>query len=286
MVNEIVQMVPPGAHVYVDGTAGHGGHIAAIAKSNIMAIQGHIIAIDRDTHMLQKAETLLSQHGYNLTYVHGTYADTKEILDRIQPGLRADFVLLDIGVNMEHLKDGERGFSIHADAPLDMRFDTTQWDTAADVLNTASAEQLADMLVRYGDFLEKSGEHFAQKFIARRAVTPFTTTGDFVEFLYSVGVRKNQLPIIFQCLRIVVNDELGQLETFLAHMDEIVAPWGRVAVITFHSIEDRIVKYDFKAKEASGGRSLVNKKVIAPHYTEVQRNRASRSAKLRVIERV
>jgi 16S rRNA (cytosine1402-N4)-methyltransferase len=285
MVNEIVQMVPPGAAVYVDGTAWHGGHIAAIARSKIMAIQAHIIAIDRDAQMLTKAQMLLAQEGYNLTYVQNTYANMAEVLGGIKPWLQADFVLLDIGVNMEHFKNGDRGFSIHEDAPLDMRFDTRSWQTAADFLNTASTETIASMLVTYGDFAPKSWDHFAEKIITRRKLQPFTTTRDFVDFLYSVGVRKAQLPIFFQCIRIIVNDELGQLEKFLSQMDTIVAPGWRVAIITFHSIEDRIVKYNFKEKDASGERAFVNKKVIAPHYTEVQRNRASRSAKLRVIEK-
>lgn len=141
------------------------------------------------------------------------------------------------------------------------------------------------MFISYGDFSPKSSDYFAAHIIEYRNKQPFLTTKSFVDFLYSIGVRKNQLPIIFQCLRIETNQELAQLETFLKVFPDTLNIAGRCAIITFHSTEDRIVKYAFKALEETGSFKLVTKKVIQPHYTEVQKNRAARSAKLRIIER-
>ncbi len=282
MVKEIIDNLPNQCQLYVDGTAGHGGHIAAIAASGKLATHASIYAVDRDAAMLEKARTQTADLSYTMHYIHNSYANIKTILwDQ-----KADFILLDIGVNMEHFKDGNRGFSIHEDAPLDMRFDTTQWDTAADLVNTGSKELLVWAFMKYGDFSEKSATFFYDRLVERRATKPIITTADFVDFWYSIGVRKNQLPVLFQCLRIITNQELEQLEDFLRDMPDCLAPWGRCALITFHSTEDRIVKYAFKALADSEKFSLVNKKVIAPHYTEVQKNRAARSAKLRVIEKL
>jgi len=283
MVSEIITHVPTDCHLYVDGTAGHGWHIAAIAASGKLAPNASIIAIDRDAAMLEKAKTFVwSTHTQTFQFVQDSYANIETILD----GKKADFILLDIGVNMEHFKDGARGFSIHDDAPLDMRFDTRSWETAADILNTYSKDKLVDLFIKYGDFSPKSSEYFADHIIAHRHTTPFTTTKQFVESLYSIGVRKNQLPIIFQCLRIQTNQELAQLEVFLQTLPNLLSIGGRCAIITFHSTEDRIAKYAFKWLAEEWSFTLVNKKVIAPHYKEVQKNRAARSAKLRIIERV
>lgn len=285
MVKEIVSHVPDNCTLYVDGTAGHWWHVAAIAASGKLAEDGHIIAIDRDGQMLAKAReilvSLLSRQKWSVMYVQDTYANIAEIIG----DKKIDFILLDIWVNMEHFKDWTRWFSVHEDAPLDMRFDMTNWETAADILNTYDKVELIRMFVQYGDFSPKSSEYFADHILANRNKEPFTTTKKLVDFLYWIGVRKNQLPIVFQCLRIQTNQELKQLELFLERFPECIASWGRCAIMTFHSTEDRIVKYAFKALEEKWDFKLVNKKVIVPHYTEVQKNRAARSAKLRIIEK-
>ena len=286
MVKEIVSHVPENCKLYVDGTAGHGWHIAAITASGKLAEDAHIIAIDRDGQMLAKAREILvsvmSRQKWSVMYVQDTYAN---IID-ITGGKKIDFILLDIWVNMEHFKDGSRGFSVHEDAPLDMRFDTRSGETAGDILNTYDKVELIRMFVQYGDFSPKSSEYFTDHIIENRKKELFSTTKQLVDFLYGIWVRKNQLPIIFQCLRIQTNQELKQLEIFLQTFPDTIAVWGRCAIMTFHSTEDRIVKYAFKALEEKWKFKLVNKKVIAPHYTEVQKNRASRSAKLRIIEKV
>lgn len=286
MVKEIVSHVPENCKLYVDGTAGHGWHVAAIAASGRLAEDAHIIAIDRDWQMLAKAREILvsvmSREKWSVMYVQDTYANIGSIIE----DKKIDFILLDIWVNMEHFKDGSRGFSVHEDAPLDMRFDTRSGDTAADILNKSEKELLMHMFSQYGDFSPKSSEYFTDHIIDYRKNEPFKTTKQLVDFLYSIGVRKNQLPIMFQCLRIQTNQELKQLEIFLQTFPDTIAVWWRCAIMTFHSTEDRIVKYAFKALEEKWEFKLVNKKVIAPHYTEIQKNRAARSAKLRIIEKV
>jgi 16S rRNA (cytosine1402-N4)-methyltransferase len=140
---------------------------------------------------------------------------------------------------------------VHEDAPLDMRFDTREGRTAADILNTYSAGDLIHMFITYGDFSPKSSDYFATHIIEHRNKKPFVATKDLIDSLYSIGVRKNQLPIIFQCLRIETNQELAQLEVFLKAFPNVLALGGRCAIITFHSTEDRIVKYAFKALDES-----------------------------------
>lgn len=295
MVKEIVSHVPENCTLYVDGTAGHGWHIAAIVASGKLADDAHIIAIDRDGQMLAKArETLvsmMSRQKWSVMYVQDTYANLDSILKNSSTSSsrakwQIGFILLDIWVNMEHFKDGSRGFSVHEDAPLDMRFDTRSGNTAADILNKSDKETLMHIFIQYGDFSPKSSEYFSDHIIEYRAKELFTGTKELVDFLYSIGVRKNQLPIIFQCLRIQTNQELKQLELFLERFPDCLAAWGRCAIMTFHSTEDRIVKYAFKALEEKWNFILINKKVIVPHYTEVQKNRAARSAKLRIIEKI
>lgn len=323
MVQEIIDHLPTSVHLYIDGTAGHGWHIRAIAESGKLADDATILAIDRDSSMLAKTQVYTQDCNYKILYIQDSYMSIKALLQAAseagdsleikknnthktnidtmlindnnqkfflpntaeKPNRKADFILLDLGVNMEHFKDGNRGFSIHEDAPLDMRFDTTTGRTAADILNTGTQEELTHAFITYGDFAPKSAQYFYDHIATRRQEKAFDTTKDLVEFLYSIGVRKHQLPIFFQCLRILTNQELEHLEHFLKDLPDLLTPWGRCAIITFHSIEDRIVKYAFKELEEIGECTHVNKKVIVPHYTETQKNRASRSAKLRIIEK-
>lgn len=140
------------------------------------------------------------------------------------PNRKADFILLDLGVNMEHFKDGNRGFSIHEDAPLDMRFDTKTGRTASDILNTGTQEELTHAFITYGDFAPKSAQYFYDHILTKRQEKAFNTTKDLVDFLYSIGVRKHQLPIFFQCLRILTNQELEHLEQFLQDLPALLTP--------------------------------------------------------------
>jgi 16S rRNA (cytosine1402-N4)-methyltransferase len=195
-------------------------------------------------------------------------------------------MLLDLGVNMEHFKDGERGFSINTDAPLDMRFSKENPRTAQEIVNTYPSEKLEKILTLYGDFSPKTSEYLVKGILEERKKHPITTTGQLKELLHTLHCNQKKVAVVFQVLRIETNKELDQLEIFLKNFGEQLPLGGRCAIITYHSIEDRITKNAFKALAESGTFQLVNKKVIQPHYTEVQHNKAARSAKLRVIEKI
>jgi 16S rRNA (cytosine1402-N4)-methyltransferase len=200
-------------------------------------------------------------------------------------------MLLDLGVNMEHFKDMERGFSLHSDAPLDMRFSKTFPLTAKAVINTYPAQQLEKMLTTYGDFSPKTAQYLTKGIIEARKHHPLETTKQLKEVLYELHCNQKKIAVVFQTLRIETNKELQQLEIFLKNFGKQLIIGGRCVIITYHSIEDRMVKNAFKAlaqkesEQLDGCFQLVNKKVILPQYTEVQHNKAARSAKLRVIER-
>lgn len=292
MAKEVYESLPTGWKTYVDGTFGHGGHVEYIMQRLQQeewddAIQNkRIIAIDRDPKMLEKGKELVTKYHANIDFVHDSYSHIEDILQaEMLP--QVDYMLLDLGVNMEHFKDPERGFSFLYDAPLDMRFDQTSGLTAARVINTYSRERLADVFVKYGDFGQKSGLYIADALIEKRTDGHILTTHELFETLKKKGIRKHQMPVVFQCLRIETNHELGELIVFLEKFVPLLSKWGRCAIMTYHSIEDRLVKIAFKnIVEENADYVLYNKKVIAPHYLEVQRNRAARSAKLRVIERI
>ncbi len=291
MAKEVFESLPSGWKTYMDGTFGHGGHVEYIMQQ-LQAHEGEdavknkrIVAVDRDLKMLEKGRELVHKYHAHIDFVHNSYSHIEEILQsELLPQI--DYILLDLGVNMEHFKDPERGFSFLYDAPLDMRFDQTNGQTAARIVNTYPRERLAEVFVKYGDFPEKSGLYIADALIAERTNGHILTTTELHDTLKKKGIRKNQMPIIFQCLRIETNHELDELIIFLEKFPPLLSKGGRCAIMTYHSIEDRLVKIAFKQLADEAGYELYNKKVIKPHYLEVQHNRAARSAKLRVIERV
>lgn len=289
MAKEVLASLPAGRKTYVDGTFGHGGHVEYIMEhlkntEPTSLKERRIIAIDRDEKMLEKGKELLAPYHAQIDFVHNSYSHIEDILQEevIQ---KVDYILLDLGVNMEHFKDPERGFSFLYDAPLDMRFDQTSGHTASMVVNTYSRARLADIFVKYGDFSESSSLYIADALIEKRTDGHILTTHELNDTLRKKGLRKEQMPVIFQCLRIETNHELDELIKFLEVFPSVLAPGGRCAIMTYHSIEDRLVKLAFKdLVENNPSLTLYNKKVIAPHYREVMSNRAARSAKLRIIE--
>jgi len=162
--------------------------------------------------------------------------------------VRYDYVLIDIGVNMQHFADGERGFSIKRDGPLDMRFDQTQKQSAYEIINSYRTQQLVDLLVKYGDYREVRARIIADTIHNHRKHNPIQTTFELVAALEDCGCGIKDQAIIFQCLRIETNSELEELECFLTIAPQACAPQGRIAVITFHSIEDRMVKLAMKQR--------------------------------------
>lgn len=289
MTKEVFASLPSGRTTYVDGTFGHGGHVEYIMeelkKTDPTSIKNkRIVAIDRDEKMLTKGKDLLAPYHAQIDFVHNSYGHIEDILkeELIQ---KVDYILLDLGVNMEHFKDPERGFSFLYDAPLDMRFDQTSGQTAAKVVNTYPRTRLADIFVKYGDFSEKSSLYIADALIEKRSEGHILTTHELNDTLRKKGLRKEQMPVIFQCLRIETNHELDELIHFLEVFPPLLSSGGRCAIMTYHSIEDRLVKLAFKDMiERDPSLTLYNKKVIAPNYKEVMHNRAARSAKMRIIE--
>ena len=287
--------------IYVDGTLGGAGHSSQIAKR---LTTGRLIGIDRDQVALKAAGERLAPYGDRVTLVHANFCEIARVLQDLGiPGV--DGILLDLGVSSPQLDDGERGFSYMADAPLDMRMNREDALSAYDVVNTWSFEQLRRILFDYGE--ERYAPRIAEAICRRREESPIETTLELVDVIRgampAAALREKQHPAkrSFQAIRIAVNDELGSVEKVMADAIPCLNPGGRLAVITFHSLEDRIVKNAMGAA-AKGctcppnfpvcvcGKKpkvqLVNRKPITSTPEELERNPRARSAKLRVCEKI
>lgn len=286
---------------YVDGTLGGAGHSSQIAKR---LDTGRLIGIDRDEVALAAAGERLSPYGDRITLVHSNFQEIDRILEELKiPAV--DGILLDLGVSSPQLDDGSRGFSYMADAPLDMRMDRSTGITAYDVVNTWPREELRRILYDYGE--ERYAPQIAAAMDRRRAEKPIETTLELVDVIRSAmppqALREKQHPAkrTFQAIRIAVNDELAAVEKVMRDAIPRLNPGGRLCVITFHSLEDRIVKSAMQAA-AKGcicppefpvcvcGRKpqvrLVSRKPIVSTQKELDENPRARSAKLRVCEKL
>ena len=287
--------------VYLDGTLGRAGHSREIVKR---LTTGRLICVDRDQAALDAAEARLAGWMDKVTLVHSNFDRVADILNEL--GLRgADGMLFDLGVSSPQLDDASRGFSYMADAPLDMRMDRSEGLTAADVVNTWSQEELRRILQQYGE--ERYAPSIAAAIVRRRQERPIATTLELVEVIKSgmpaKALKEKQHPAkrSFQAIRIAVNDELASVDRMLQGAVPRLNRGGRLAVITFHSLEDRIVK-NALAQFARGcvcppdfpvcvcGRTpdvkLTPKKPILPSEREIEENPRARSAKLRVAEKL
>lgn len=284
--------------IYVDGTAGGGGHSSAIAER--LGKDGRLISLDRDPDAVAAATQRLSVYK-NAMVVHSNYSQMRDVLDSLDID-RVDGVLMDLGVSSFQLDEGSRGFSYHTDAPLDMRM-SKEGLSAADVVNTFSEQQLAKIIFEYGE--EKFSRRIASNIVSARASAPIETTlqlADIVRNSVPQKARREKNPCkkTFQAIRIAVNGELDHLSKGLDDAFFSLKSGGRLAVITFHSLEDRLVKQRFAGwckgcicppdfPQCVCGRKpqgiLVNKKPIEADEKELERNNRSRSAKLRIIER-
>lgn len=286
---------------YLDGTAGGAGHSRQIALRLNPAAGGRLIALDQDPDAVRTATARLE--GLPATVVQVNFREAKRTLEELGIS-RLDGALLDLGVSSHQLDDAARGFSYRADAPLDMRM-SQQGETAADLVNTASREELARILRDYGE--EPYAWQIAGRIVASRADKPLETTLQLAEAVASAVPpaqrRKNKNPArrTFQALRIAVNHELDALEEGLDGIFACLAPGGRLCVITFHSLEDRLVKNKFRRWATActcppefpvcvcGGRAqarLITRKPIEARPEELAQNRRSRSAHLRVLEKL
>ena len=287
--------------IYVDGTLGGAGHSSQIAKR---LTTGRLIGIDRDPVALKAAGERLAPYGDRVTLVHSNFCEIASVLEDL--GIDGvDGILLDLGVSSPQLDDGQRGFSYMADAPLDMRMNNEDSLSADTVVNTWPQEELKRILYEYGE--ERYAPQIAAAICRRRENAPIRTTLELVDVIRSAmpasALREKQHPAkrSFQAIRIAVNDELGSVEKVMKDAIPCLNPGGRLAIITFHSLEDRIVKNGM-ANAAKGctcppnfpvcvcGKKpkvkLINRKPIVSGNEELERNPRARSAKLRVCEKI
>jgi len=279
LLKEVLEWLPSKLEVGFDGTLGHWGHTQAIleAREDIKKWFG----VDKDKQMLQKAQKRLKQFWNKIKFVHGSYADLEQILG----DEKVDWMLLDLGVNMEHFKDWGRWFSIKQDWELDMRFDTTKGKPAWQAIGQWQFEEFASGLLQYWDFGPKFAKWIAGEILQQRRKKPLKTTMELKQFLKNLGLGEKKIAVIFQVLRIMVNNELGELKRFLSKFVDFLNPGWRVAVISYHSGEDRLVKEAFKDLESKGLVKILTKKVVKPSWQEITTNKAARSARMRVVER-
>lgn len=285
--------------IYCDGTAGGGNHSFAIGSK--LSNQGTLLCTDRDMDAVNECKRKLSPLACNVEIFHTTYTSIPDILT--QKGIKADGLLLDLGVSSHQLDEAERGFSYMQDAPLDMRMNREDSLTAADVVNGYSEEDLAKVFFEYGE--ERYSRQIASKICKIRVNEKIETTLQLSDIIKSAmpakALREAQHPAkrVFQALRIEVNSELTQVETLLENIFPVMNSGGRIAIITFHSLEDRIVKLAFAKAEkpctcppsfpvcvcgkVSKGK-VITRKPIVPSSEELEFNPRSRSAKLRVFE--
>ena len=294
LVQEVVEfMAPSGDGIYLDGTVGGGGHTAALLKE---CSSCRIIAVDRDPDALKAAKATLAPHGTRVRFIQCRFDEVLRSANLSEP---LAGVLLDLGVSSHQLDSDARGFAFRAGVELDMRMDATRADTpsAAQVLNSEGEEALARIFQEYGE--EPRSRRLARAVVERRASTPFRTSDDLVAVLYRTlgrAPRAKEKARIFQALRIAVNEELARLERGLMEIREAMAPNARIVVISYHSLEDRLVKNAFRdwsrscvcppgmpvctcRGEALG--SVLTRKAVRPSDLEVRRNPRARSARLR-----
>ena len=268
--------ITPGMRV-LDATVGLGGHARLLLAAN--APNGELIAFDRDARNLETAREQLAQDEKRIRFIHDSYANIEAYaLDPIGAAV------FDLGYSSVHVDDATRGFSFQKDGPLDMRYDTRQELTAATIINGWSKDELATLFRQLGE--EPLAPHIATAIVEHRKKEHFETTVQLADVIAARIHRRGRIhpaTKVFQALRIAVNDEFGELERGLKAIEEVLAPGGRVSIITFHSLEDRIVKRFIKASETL---EAINKKVIKPSYEETKINPRARSAKLRIARRV
>ena len=304
LLNETIENLnikPDG--IYVDGTLGGGGHAYQVASR--LSEKGRLIGIDQDADAIAAAEERLKEFGDKITIIRSNYANMKEELHRIGVE-KVDGIVLDLGVSSFQLDTPERGFTYRDEnAPLDMRMDDRQSLTAKDIVNGYSEMELYRIIRDYGE--DKFAKNIAKHIVQERAKKPIETTGELTEIIRASIPMKVQVTgghpakRTFQAIRIELNKELEVLQNNLDDMIDLLNPGGRICIITFHSLEDRIVKTNFKRNEnpctcpsdfpvcVCGKKSkgkVVTRKPILPSEEELEVNSRSKSAKLRVFERV
>jgi len=277
-------LAPVGGGIYVDGTLGLGGHARAILDR--CEPDGRVIGFDQDGNAIAQARRNLTSYGERIHYVRRNFAEIKEGLADINIA-HVDGLLLDIGLSSLQLDESGRGFSFRRNEPLDMRMDDRSPETAADLLNGRGADELADIFYYYGE--ERYARKIAARLVSEREKGRITTTAQLAAIVAeAVPKRFHPKKIhvatkVFQALRIAVNQELENLTRILDATDDILKPGGRICVISFHSLEDRLVKWKFRENPLL---RVLTKKPVIPSEVERRQNPRARSAKLRAAVRI
>lgn len=301
MLNEILHYLAPQPNRnYIDCTVGGGGHTEALLRE--IAPEGKVLALDWDSSAIARTKERLKEFKDRLVLVNDTYINLKKIVyDKKFKEIYG--ILLDLGLSSDQLQNSQRGFSFQLDEPLDMRFDPkTNELTSAEIVNTWSEEEIRRILREFGE--EKSAFRITQAICEERKTKEIKTTGALVEIILKILPRRGKIhpaTKTFQALRIAVNDELNNVKKVLESAAKILVPGGRLAIITFHSLEDRIVKQYFKQESRDclcpselpickcGHKAIwkiITKKPVIPGAEEIQENFRCRSAKLRVVQKI
>ena len=285
MVNEIISFIRPQNNgIYLDCTFGQGGYTKAIFKESENA---NIVAIDQDSEAKIFVEEISKEFKNNFFFFCNKFSEIDTVIKKIDQD-QFDGILLDLGMSNTQLNNPSRGFSFEKDGPLDMRMDFKNNKlTAKEIINNYSERDLANIFYYYGE--EKNSRKIAKQIINSREKASINTTSELSKIIKRVNFDrfKNPSTRVFQALRIYVNDELNELEFFLNKSINILKKKGRIAIIAFHSLEDRIVKnFIKKQSELSGQLKIVTKKPVLPSPSEIKINSRSRSAKLRVAEKI
>ena len=284
LLEAVLRLLQPRANgSYIDATLGAGGHAEALLQAS--GPEGRLLGLDQDTTALHIARTRLAPYGDRADLVHANFRDLSRVA-QTQGWTAADGILLDLGLSSMQLDQGERGFAFSHDAPLDMRMDTRQGQSAADLVNTLPERELADLIYEYGE--EPASRRIARAIVAAR---PLETTTRLAQVVARVAGGRGYWRIhpatrTFQALRIAVNDELGALKTVLPQAVSLLKPGGRLAVISFHSLEDRIVKQFMRDAAQQSTLMVLTRKPLTANEAEIAENSRARSAKLRVAERL
>jgi 16S rRNA (cytosine1402-N4)-methyltransferase len=290
MASEVLSWLQPrSTGTYLDCTVGYCGHALGILEAS--EPNGRLVGIDRDLRAIEICGKRLQRYGDRVVLIHGHFMELKRLLsDRGVSHVQG--ALFDLGVSSPQIDDPARGFSFQAEGPLDMRMDSSGGVTAADIVNGLDEIDLANMIYRYGE--ERYSRRIARALVRARSRLAFTTTRQLaavIESAVPAHYRRGRIHCAtrtFQALRIAVNNELDHLQTSLEDAATVLAPGGRLCVISFHSLEDRIVKQSFRglSLQASGEFEILTKRPQVPTDDEIHRNPRSRSAKLRVIQRI
>lgn len=287
LVEEVIEFLQPHPDgIYVDGTVGGAGHALKILERS--SPTGRLIGIDRDKEAIEEARKRLKPYEGRTTIVHGNFSDLREILRELNIG-KVDAILLDLGVSYQQLSDAKRGFSFQLEGPLDMRMDRTGGEPASKLINALSQGELEGILRRHGE--ERWARRIAKAIVRHRKKTPIATTMQFRDIIASAVLKPprhiHPATKAFQAIRIAVNDELNNLRRIIREGIPLVKGRGRLCIISFHSLEDRIVKEAFRQYERSPELiTIITRKPISPSKREIAENPRARSAKLRVAERV